>query len=344
MSRYDYRWPRYKSSAERRVDAKKQVEKLLKKGMEIEPVEIEGRKIARTFWGAGWCKHLEAFSDYANRLPRGRSYVRNGMVCHLKVSEIVIEAMVCGTALYNVEITVDKLPEKKWHQLKKQCAGQIGSLLDLLQGKLSPEIMTAVTDRDNGLFPLPKEISFSCDCPDSATMCKHVAAVLYGVGQRLDEQPELLFLLRGVNVDQLVTAGADDLLSAAAGEKPKTRRVSDNMIGDIFGIDVDIDENVEADHANKRHKTESKANNTQGKKSSQNSRTEHELITLVNCGKIRGKAIKKLRTASKKTVNQFADRLGVSATTISKWEKSRGCLKLQQRTRQALVDYINSEK
>jgi len=343
VSRYDYGWPRYISAAEHRADAKKQVEKLRKKGMEIEPVEIEGRKIARTFWGSGWCKHLEAFSDYANRLPRGRSYVRNGMVCHLKLSESVIEAMVCGTSIYNVEITVDKLPEKKWYQLKQQCAGQIGSLLELLQGKLSRELMTVVTDRNNGLFPLPKEISFSCDCPDWATMCKHVAAVLYGVGKRLDEQPELLFLLRGVNVDELITAGANDLISTADGEKPKTRRVSDNMIGDIFGIDMDIDENIEADHTAKRHKIESKArvtDKTQGKISCQEGAKEHELITRIDSGKVRGKAIRNLRTSSKMTITQFSDLLGVNPATIYNWEKSRSCLKLQQRTRQALIDYI----
>ena len=172
---------------------------------------IEGRKIAATFWGEAWCDHLESFSDFANRLPRGRTYVRNGSVCHLAIAKGHVEAKVSGSELYNVTVKIKTLPQKKWNELKKRCTGQIGSLLELLSGQLSESIMQVVTDRKEGLFPLPGEISFDCDCPDWASMCKHVAAVLYGVGSRFDHRPELLFELRGVDVEELIETDAENV-------------------------------------------------------------------------------------------------------------------------------------
>ena len=168
--------------------AMKKMDALRKKGVDIQPVEIDGRKIAKTFWGEAWCDHLESFSDFENRLPRGRTYVRNGSVCHLAIAKGQIEAKVSGSELYNVKVDIKTLPGKKWTAIKGRCSGQIGSLLELLQGRLSDHVMEVVTDRKEGLFPLPGEMSFKCSCPDWAVMCKHVAAVLYGVGARLDTQ------------------------------------------------------------------------------------------------------------------------------------------------------------
>ena len=152
--------------------------------------------------------HLESFSDYANRLPRGRTYVRNGSVCHLAVDQGKIAAKVRVGAL-QLWIKIKTLPAKKWKAIKPRSPGKIGSLLDLLQGKLSGQVMEVVTDRNEGLFPLPGEISLKCSCPDWAVMCKHVAAVLYGVGARLDQKPELLFKLRGVDHEELIAADAE---------------------------------------------------------------------------------------------------------------------------------------
>ncbi|MFH1684321.1 MAG: SWIM zinc finger family protein [Candidatus Margulisiibacteriota bacterium] len=211
------------------------MKKLRKKGRDVQPVEIEGRKIARTFWGRAWCDHLTKFSDYSNRLPRGRAYVCNGLVCHLEIAEGAVTALVSGSKLYNVSITIKKLPGKKWSMVKERCAGQIGSLLELLQGKFSKSVMTVVTDRDNGLFPLPREISLSCDCPDWAVMCKHVAAALYGVGSRLDERPELLFLLRGVKQEELISVQAD---SVTTGKKGGRKRIADSDLTDVFGLEM----------------------------------------------------------------------------------------------------------
>ena len=183
-----YGWPRYVPVAERRAKAAKATQRLAKKGLALKPVRIEGQKIAKTFWGKAWCSNLESYSDYANRLPRGRTYVRNGSVCHLEIDSGTIRAKVSGSRLYDVTISIKALRPEEWEGIKKRSAGEIRSLLDLLGGKLSKEVMAIVTDREHGLFPKPKEIRLECSCPDWADMCKHVAAVLYGVGARLDER------------------------------------------------------------------------------------------------------------------------------------------------------------
>ncbi|MFW6005625.1 MAG: hypothetical protein ACOCPN_04015, partial [Desulfonatronovibrionaceae bacterium] len=180
MSRWGF--APYVPVAQRRAMARREMEKLRKKGKNICPVEIEGRVIARSFWGKGWCEHLESFSDFANRLPRGRTYARNGSVCHLELKPGTIKAYVSGSELYNVSIKIKKLSKTKWQSIKKECSGRIGSMLELLQGKLSEEVMKIVSHTKKGLFPLPEAISLGCSCPDWAVMCKHVAAVLYGVG------------------------------------------------------------------------------------------------------------------------------------------------------------------
>ena len=230
-------WRPYVSVAQRRAQAAREMNRLRKKGQNIQPVVIQGRDIAGTFWGRAWCEHLEQFSDYENRLPRGRTYVRNGSVCHLEVRKGKIAAKVSGSDLYDVRITIKTLPPKKWKGLKVRCAGQVGSMLELLQGKLSDHVMTVVTDRKNGLFPLPKEIAFDCSCPDWASMCKHVAAVLYGVGARLDTRPELLFLLRGVDHGELVS---EDAAKAVVAKAPTAdgRTLDEASVSRVFGIDL----------------------------------------------------------------------------------------------------------
>jgi uncharacterized Zn finger protein len=232
-------WAPYVPVAERRRKAMKKMDALRKKGVDIQPVTIEGRKIASSFWGEAWCEHLESFSDYENRLPRGRTYVRNGSVCHMAISKGEIEAKVSGSELYTVKISIKTLPSKKWKTLKGRCSGHIGSLLELLQGKLSDNIMAVVTDRQEGLFPLPGEMSFHCSCPDSARMCKHVAAVLYGIGARLDTKPELLFALRGVDHEELIAADAETAVKAAT-TRGKSKRLAADDLGNVFGIEIDV--------------------------------------------------------------------------------------------------------
>ncbi len=227
-------WAPYVPVAQRRANTLREMEKLRKKGKDIQPIRIEGRKIARSFWGKGWCDHLESFSDFENRLPRGRTYVRNGSVCHLDIQPRRIEAIVSGSELYNVRIDIKKLEPAIWKSVKAKCSGRIGSMLELLQGRLSDQVMTVVTDREQGLFPQPDEIELKCDCPDWAVMCKHVAAALSGVGSQLDDRPELLFLLRDVDAEELISTEMAVPAAAATGD------VLDNdQLGDIFGIDLD---------------------------------------------------------------------------------------------------------
>jgi uncharacterized Zn finger protein len=232
-----YGWKPYVSVAERRRKAAKQLAALQKKGLDVQPVSIAGNKIAKTFWGVAWCDHLESFSDYSNRLPRGRTYVRNGSVCHLAIAQGSIDARVSGSELYTVKIQITKLTAAKWKVIKQQSAGKIGSLLELLQGKLSDQVMRIVTDRKEGLFPLPKEISFKCDCPDWAGMCKHIAAVMYGVGARLDASPDLLFTLRGVDHQELIAVDAEAALSTAT-TSGKSKQLAASDLSDVFGIDL----------------------------------------------------------------------------------------------------------
>lgn len=237
MAPYGYGWRPYVSVAERRRRAAKKLASLRKKGLDVQPVEINGRKIAKTFWGEAWCDHLESFSDYRNRLPRGRTYVRNGSVCHLKIARGEVDARVSGSSLYKVQVQIKKLPPAKWRAVKRRSAGKIGSLLELLQGKLSDEVMQIVTDQTAGLFPLPKDISFRCDCPDWAGMCKHIAAVMYGVGARLDVNPELLFTLRGVEHQELIAVDAEAAVSAATASG-KSKQLAASDLSDVFGIDL----------------------------------------------------------------------------------------------------------
>jgi uncharacterized Zn finger protein len=228
----------YVPVAQRQANAKRQVAKLVKKGQAVLPVNIEGRTIAHSFWGKAWCDNLESYMDYANRLPRGRTYVRNGSVVHLDISPGKIEAMVSGSELYRVKIQISPTAKARWESLCQECAGGIGSLLELLQGRFSDQVMSVFTSKEKGLFPSPKEIKLECSCPDWATMCKHVAAVLYGVGARLDQSPELLFRLRSVNHEDLLAqvAKASDLAAKGADTGLE---LPESELSAVFGIELD---------------------------------------------------------------------------------------------------------
>ena len=238
MGWWSYEYRPYVSVAQRRAKAAREVEKLKKKGQSISPVVVEGRAIATTFWGKAWCDNLESYSDFENRLPRGRSYVKNGSVCDLQIEPGRVKALVCGTEVYRIDIRIDPVPPAAWKEIKKQCAGQIGSLIELLQGKLSSAVMEVVTRRDGGLFPRPREIHMSCSCPDWADMCKHVAAALYGVGARLDRQPELLFTLRQVDHLELV-AEAPAVKAPGGRAAPRTRKIAAGDLADVFGVELE---------------------------------------------------------------------------------------------------------
>ena len=234
---YYSEWRPYVSVAERRRQAGREMARLKKKGHPVSPVVIDGRAIARTFWGKAWCDNLERYSDFSNRLPRGRTYVRNGSVVDLQIAPGKVKAVVSGSELYEVAVKVSPVPKARWSSICTDCAGAIDSLVELLQGRFSKGVMERLCRQKTGLFPAPAEIELSCSCPDWASMCKHVAAVLYGIGARLDGQPELLFKLRKVDEKDLIAkAGrglplskkgpAEDKVLAAAG------------LSELFGLEM----------------------------------------------------------------------------------------------------------
>lgn len=232
-------WPPYVSVDERRRRAAAEVAKLRKKGRDVSPVTIEGRLIARTFWAKAWCDHLESFSDYANRLPRGRTYVRNGSVVDLQIERGKVTALVQGSSMYRITIEVTPADPKHWKSIVTACSGQIDSVVELLLGKLSDGVMHIITDKITGLFPAPRQIALRCSCPDSAGMCKHVAAALYGVGARFDASPELLFLLRGTDPAELVTAAAKGKVLRGSRAAAKREGLGDADLASVFGIEID---------------------------------------------------------------------------------------------------------
>jgi uncharacterized Zn finger protein len=234
-----YGWKPYVPVAERRKQAAKKIAKLKKQGKAINPVIIEGRTIARTFWGKSWCKHLESYQDYENRLPRGRTYVCNGSVVDLKIQKGCIDAMVQGSSLYTINISISALNDNQWHMLIEKCAGKIDSVIELLQGKFSKAVMEIIIDKKNGLFPHAHEIKFECSCPDYASMCKHVAATLYGVGARLDEQPEQLFLLRRVNHVDLIACATSSKKIMQPNRSSDNATIDESGLSALFGIEID---------------------------------------------------------------------------------------------------------
>jgi len=230
-------WAPYVPVAERRRKALLKIEKLRKKGRAISPVTIDGRIIGKTFWGKAWCDNLESYSDYENRLPRGRTYVRNGSVLDLQVTPGVITALVSGSEIYEIKVEIPAVAKPRWQSICEDCAGSIDSLVELLQGKLSKGVMERICQQRTGLFPSPQEINLSCSCPDWADMCKHVAAVLYGVGARLDQQPELLFRLRKVDEKELIASAGKALPSAKKG--PAAAKVlGGEDLSKLFGLDM----------------------------------------------------------------------------------------------------------
>lgn len=230
-------WWQYEDARERKDKIQRQIEKRRKRGERFEALAAPAgkQKLCTTFWGQSWCQNLESYQDYETRLPRGRSYLRQGNVYNLEIEPQSIRAVVAGSELYETSVNIQPLPKKRWQEIVAEGTGQVGSMLDLLAGKLGDDLMRMLTDHERGLFPKPKEIRFDCSCPDHAEMCKHVAAVLYGVGVLLDTKPDLLFTLRGVDQAELLSHASSTAitdLSATAGDLAGTD------LSALFGIDL----------------------------------------------------------------------------------------------------------
>ena len=232
----------YVSAAEKRARSRKAAEKLKKENPGIHPIVVNGSRLASTWWGKAWNKNLESYADYENRIGRGRSYVRQGAVLHLDIKPGKVEALVQGSARkpYEIHIDIGPLNVAKWEHILSTCEGKLDSLQELLQGKFPKALEELFTSQKQGLFPSPKEIQLRCSCPDYAVMCKHVAAALYGVGTRLDEDPSLFFVLREVSMDALIEKAiqkkAEKLLEKSG---TRSRRImEDKDVSGLFGIDM----------------------------------------------------------------------------------------------------------
>jgi uncharacterized Zn finger protein len=249
---WDY-YPPYLSVAQKKAHGARALAKLLKKSKRTpEPVVIAHRKrqLATTFWGKAWADNLERYADLANRLPRGRTYLRNGSVLDLAIAGGRVEAYVAGSELYRVTIGIGPVAKARWRRVVTRCTGRIGSLIGLLRGELSDDVLAVLTHAKDGLFPEPREMTLDCSCPDWADVCKHVAAVLYGVGIRLDAKPELFFVLRQVDQAELLssaTAGALSRARPAAG-----KRIADDRLSEVFGIELEDARPVHAGRAGSR--------------------------------------------------------------------------------------------
>ena len=286
----------YVSVGQKLANAKGFVAKKLKG--KANSITVEGKKITKTFWGDAWCQNLEAYSDFENRMPRGRTYVRNGSVVHLEIDKGVIKSYVAGSDTYEIVVKIKPLKPERWKAIKKKCSGEIGSVVELLQGKLSKHVLSIVTDKKEGLFPSPDEIDLDCSCPDWATMCKHVAATLYGVGVLLDQNPELFFKLRGVDHLELI----DSSVSVSTGRKD-SETLDEGALEDIFGVELadSLEPKAKTSRKSKKKATVKKATTTTSKKSA----TKTVKKTTVKKAKPATKAPKKIaKKAPKKAAKK----------------------------------------
>ncbi|MDR2821253.1 MAG: SWIM zinc finger family protein [Desulfovibrio sp.] len=347
---------------QKRFKAEKLIKKLSKKNPDLKPVRIEGKALARTFWGKAWCRHMDQMADYDNRLPRGRSYARNSAICHLDIRQGEIEVLVSGTRMYTVNMRVKPLEEKQWALIQKACAGKIDTLLNLLQGKLSKEVMSVVCHPETGIFPKPDEISYQCSCPDWADLCKHVAAVFYGVGARLDEQPELLFLLRHADPGELFSL--DMAAHVDGGDAAELEGVD---LGAMFGIEL-TDDDAKPPAQESDQPSDRKAarlaepppppkSGRPPKRSARASKPDAPVkllgLKIDRAGKsapaalpdvdaLTGNAIAALREALDLSLYQFASRLDVTEATVRRWEKTSGIVRLQKRPRAKLLRLVRA--
>ncbi len=238
MSPFGYKT--YVTQEELQYKAEKSLKKLKKKNPDIQPVIIEGREIAKTWWGKKWNENLESYADYSNRISRGKSYVKKNLVLDLTITKGTVIALVQGSraAPYEVIIKIDSLREKNWEKVREECNNSIESMEELVEGKFPKELERLFTEKKFGLFPSPEEIHFGCSCPDWANMCKHVAAVLYAIGARLDNDPMLFFGLRDIDSKGLVKRSMETRLENMlknAGKK-SSREIGDEDVFDIFGV------------------------------------------------------------------------------------------------------------
>ena len=234
MSRYWSDFPSYSQPSvnELRMKAASSVANARKKGRTMDPAipQKNTGPICQSWWGQAWCENLERYADFSTRLARGARYIRSGTVLDLKISRGRIEARVQGRRKipYKIDIRISPLSEDKCQRILEKCGRRIRNMEELIYGRF-PEDLKVLFSAEDGLFPTPAEISFICNCPDWALMCKHVAAAMYGIGLRLDENPFYFFELRGIDVDRFIDVALE---SKAESMLDHADVITDRMILD----------------------------------------------------------------------------------------------------------------
>jgi len=350
-------YPRYVPVDEQRARTVSEMHELRARGVRVQPVELRGRTIAQGFWGRHWCEHLESYSEYTARLAHGRAYVRNGSVCHLAIEAGGVDAMVVCSTLYHVVIRVRQLDRNAWTAIATACAGEIGSVRELREGRFPDRVAEVLTDRDAGLFPHPSEIVPDCECSDGATMCKHAAAALSGVGRRLDDNPELLFLLRGVDETELIGTTAIpprghtemdlsangsggtffDVDPGAGGTAAPESTVTTSLAGPAASDEPALGASMPTAPAPprkvKKTLTYRPSNPTAALPAHQPAAGDDG----TNGFQPTGELVLSLRERCGCSVSEFADLIQVTATTVRRWETTSGPLNLHARPWEALL-------
>lgn len=345
-------YPRYVPVDEQRARTVSEIQDLRARGVSVQPIELRGRTIARNFWGRRWCEHLESFSEHAARLAHGRAYVRNGSICHLAIEPGSVEAIVSGSAIYRVSIRVRQLETRVWTAIRRACAGGMGSLADLHEGRLPEPVAAVLTSRGAGVFPQPGEIVPSCECKDRAAMCKHAAAVLSGVGSRLDDHPELLFRLRGVDETELLSGEPVPAEDGAAGFEAGNGRAPNTAV--LTGSPAEGWPGPDGSTAEPAAPADSPP--PRRVKKTLTYRPPTPAAGLPRAAPVRaaddvlvfeptGELVAELREQCGCSVAEFADLLQVTPTSVRRWESLSGSLNLHARPREALLAlYVEIEK
>lgn len=211
------------------------LQELRAQGDVLHPVKSKSKNLAKSFWGKAWMKSLQYCEQQGMRLAGGRTYLRHGCVLDVQVEPGLIRSRVLGEFLYDVEIRTKTLDGERMRALSDCCVGNVASWVDLLQGQMNDELMGILSSEESGIFPLPNEWLFSCNCADYADVCKHVAATLYAFGVMIDSEPELLFTLRNISANDLLPHQID----VASIDDDSRLRVDRNALQDMFGISLD---------------------------------------------------------------------------------------------------------
>jgi uncharacterized Zn finger protein len=194
-SYYDSYWPRYESTHP--IEVQDGIKAKSRRG-----------KFVKNWWADRWIKALTRLMDSA-RLGRGRNYARRGQVLEINVSPGHISAQVQGSRRrpYKVSIQLRPLSDRQWDKVFNALAEQAIFAAQLLNGEMPPDIEKVFDLTKVPLFPASRgDLQTDCSCPDWANPCKHIAAVYYLMGERFDDDPFLLFELRGRSKDEVTAA------------------------------------------------------------------------------------------------------------------------------------------